>query len=481
MRRLLAFTIAFTMLATACAAEDEGTTSATEPEPNSTTPAQVPGPASGSGQTPTEPSAQSTVGATSSVMRCEDAARIEAPDTAYGESPIYVANEMPVEAVDAWAGAHPGYETLWIDRDHNGWITVAFSQDADVRRAEIPSLFPDAGVVVVEVDWTMAELENLQRRVTDHLLERGVDSFGSGVSVTTGLVSIDVGVLTGDIIALVESEFGRERVCVSGRDPSTVPAPGPQPDAGANWRLLLAAQGTGEAYRTGIATDERTLSELWETLSVGATIPDVDFETEVAIWFGAVYGSGCENIRLDAVVVEGDTVHADIVLVDPPAFCNDDANPFAFVVAVERAVLPVGPFRIQLDADGPPAGAPEERTYVDVDLSQPGAVARAGDLSVGTPPPPDSTAQSGDFLEPDIAHPYSLYLHCGHTWLGEFNGFVWRTDQPAPPSWNDLVGEIENIELEIVLREGPDPRIEAVGLDEQVVYRPTTDDIPGCD
>jgi hypothetical protein len=75
------------------------------------------------------------------------------------------------------------------------------------------------------------------------------------------------------------------------------------------------------------------------------------------------------------VVIDRDRalVHTRIVNVTDASACTSDANPRAYLVAVERAALPVGPFAIQLDADGPPPGAPGERTEVTRDLTKPGS------------------------------------------------------------------------------------------------------------
>ncbi len=128
--------------------------------------------------------------------------------------------------------------------------------------------------------------------------------------------------------------------------------------------------------------------------------PDVDFDAEIVVWFGAVYGSGCENQRQDDVVIDREQalVHAEIVLVDPPGGCNDDANPRAYVVAVDRELLPAGPFAVQLGSDDPPGGAPEERTLVDVDLSVPGSVAAADEVGLDPAPPEPDAAHSGDIV-----------------------------------------------------------------------------------
>ncbi|WP_156251448.1 hypothetical protein [Pseudactinotalea terrae] len=147
--------------------------------------------------------------------------------------------------------------------------------------------------------------------------------------------------------------------------------PGEQPTAGPGWRLLGEGL-SGSAYRTGVATTPEQLSALWEDAGLDGEPPQVDFATEIGVWFGAVYGSDCP-VRLDGVDVTGRVLHADVVLRGYPGGCSDDANPHAYVVAVERTMLPDGGFWVQLSADDPPRGMPEERTVVEVDLSEPGA------------------------------------------------------------------------------------------------------------
>lgn len=144
-----------------------------------------------------------------------------------------------------------------------------------------------------------------------------------------------------------------------------------------------------------------------------------------------------------------------------------------------QVFLPDGPFVIQLDADGPPGGAPEERTVVNVDLSQPGAVAGPGDIGADPALPEPFSVESGDIIETDFPQPFRFYVHCGIAWLGEFNGFNWRTDAPIPQAWQDITsGEIE---MEITMSAGDPPTVEAVANGATVVYLPTDEPIPGCD
>ena len=430
------------------------------------------------------PDATSHTTATS-VPRCEEIEWISAPADRYGDSPIYVANEQPTEEIRAWASGQPGFEEIWVVRDHLGWITVAFSADAEARQAELDRLFPDVGVVAVEVEWSLEELLELQQRIGDELGPLFEPS--TWASVQQGVVGIGVGVLAPERIAAIKERFGDEPICIEGTDPADAPAAGPQAPAGDGWRLLADELGVGFPYRTGIATDAASYRQLWAEAGVTGDPPAVDFEADVVIWFGAVYGSSCPDLRLDDVVVdlERALVHGEIVLVDAPSACTADANSHAYLVALERSRLPAGPFAIQLGADDPPSGVPEERTLVDVDLSKPGAVAAPGDVH-GDPSLPEPVInESGTIVEPGYPAPYRLTVHCGVEWLGYVNDIAWRTDATSgfdvPPEWEPAVDDSEFIDLSILLQTDPGPIIEATANGHTIVYRPVTEDPPGCD
>ena len=310
--------------------------------------------------------------------------QIAAAPELYRDGPIYVANEMPTDEIRAWAEGKPGFETMWIDREHNGWVTVAFSRDAAARQAELAQAFPGVGVVAVQVDWTLAELQALQARV---MRDGQPHVIGSGIPDNYGVVSIQVRVLDAPTVAAMEAMFGGQRVCIGGMDPADVPAEGPQQQAGEGWRLVADQDETGSPYRTGIATDAEAYVELWAEIGLDGELPAVDFETEVALWFGAVHGSSCPRLRLDDVLVDADRrlLYPSMTRWEMGA-CTADAIGHAYVVAVARSKLPHGPFSIQLSSQRP-RGTVEEVTIVDADLSVagcrraggPAALGRAGD------------------------------------------------------------------------------------------------------
>jgi hypothetical protein len=417
-------------------------------------------------------------GSEAAVPRCDELRPVELPAEHLRDAPIYVANEQPVDDLRAWASTLPGFEELWIDRDHLGWVVLAFSQDAASRQAELTERFPEVGAVVLPVDWTMEELDALQRRISGDL------GHPNGSDVRTGVVQIDVPVLTDAVHREVAASFAGERVCISGRDPDTEPAPGPQQAGGDGWRLLVDELG-GDTYRTGIAADEEGYERLWDEIGLPLPRPAVDFDTEVVIWFGAVFSSSCPDIRLDGVVVDEDArlVHAQIVDVVRAEACTDDANPRAFVVALERARLPDGPFRIQLRREDPYPGTPAERTVVDADLRQPGAPLAPGharpDPAIAEPP--THVVGDGDIIEAGYPVGYRFHLHCGPEWLGPLNDVLWRSETTdTPPGWRSMLDADEALVVEVLLEVDP-PTLTATADGHAIVYRPTAEEHPGCD
>jgi hypothetical protein len=376
------------------------------------------------------------------LQRCDpDAPFLTTDPASYRDEPVYVANEQPTEEVRAWAMTRPGYQDIWIDLDHNGWISVGFSEDAATRQAELETEFPGVGVVAVEVTATDSELQALRDEVEAAL--QGLSSWGLGHSVARGMVEVSVPVLDEETLARLAPLAG-PRLCVSGIDPADAVPDGPQPTGGEGWRLL-GTDRTGPGYRTGVATTPEQYADLWQEAGLAGEGPPVDFGTEIVIWFGAVYGSGCP-IRLDDVVVDtgSQLIHGHFVMPGNPAACNDDANSEAYVVAVPRDRLPEAPFAVQLDADEPPAGAPEERTTVQVDLRPAGSTAAAEDLVVehldGDGPSRPERFEPDLVIEDGYLRSVLIDLACPVDVIGPVNGTMWRaTDSELasgpPAAW----------------------------------------------
>lgn len=377
------------------------------------------------------------------VRDCADVPWIFAEESAYRDEPVYGNADSLSEEVHGWASGQPGFVQLGLDREHNGWITV-WVKDADVEamRSEVAERWPDEGIVVVEVPWTVAELEAVRDEAQRALDEASVRTGGSGLMPHRGVVEISLGVITREALEVL-APFAHRPLCITGTPADEAPEEKEQPTAGPGWRLLGEGL-TGEAYRTGVATTDEQLDQVWRAAGLPAAPPEVDWEGEVAVWFGAVYGSGCP-VRLDGVEVVGDLVHADLVAPGEDFGCNADANPHAFVVAVEREVLPEGPFRVQLRAADPYPGTPEERTVVDVDLSTPGSTAEEEQIHLDeglAMPQEDPLVADGDDLPEDSSVRYVWHddPDCDVPTLGPLDGSVWRlADREAP--WDVAPGD----------------------------------------
>nr|WP_297425563.1 hypothetical protein [uncultured Actinotalea sp.] len=365
---------------------------------------------------------------------CADTPRISADPSLYRDEPQYGNAVELTDAVQAWAQEEGGFEQLWLDRERNGWVTVGFhGDDLDVAalQEEVAERFPGEGVVVVEVPYSLSDLQTLMDRVMPLLADAGAAPTGGlSLDVPRGRLGLSGVPATPEAEAALQ-EFAGEPLCVDVVDPAAFVPEGPQPTAGDGWRLLGHEQGAGQAYRSGVATTAEQLATLWVQAGLDGDAPEVDWQAEVVVWFGAVYGSSCP-IRLDDVVVTGSTVHGELVVPGsgPSSACTEDANPHSFVVAVDRDRLPAGPFVVQLGAADPPPGAPEERTVVDVDLSAPGATATDAQIHLDL----DSGPQEGPLLEDGDARapePGARYLwrprpECRGVVVGPFAGMLWR-------------------------------------------------------
>ncbi len=394
------------------------------------------------------------------LQRCDpDAPRLEADPAFYRDEPIYVGEDLPIEEVRSWAATRPGYQDIWLDPDHNGWISLGFSENASARQAELEAEFPGVGVVAVEVPATDAELQAIRNDAEAAL--QGLSSWGLGHSVAQGMVEVTVPVLDEETLSRL-APLASPMLCVTGADPADAVPDGPQPTQGEGWRLLGSGP-VGSPYRTGVATTAEQYAALWREAGLAGDGPELDFETEIAIWFGAVFGSSCP-IRLDDVVVDADRrlVHGDFVLPGNPSFCTADANAQAYMVALARDRLPEAPFDVQLDADDPPSGVPEERTTVNVDLRPAGSTASAADLVVGF--------LSEDSIVPSLFEP-GLFIELDHPWvvlvdlacsvdvLGPLNQTMWRaTDEGLsvgpPAAWAQAAND-GLVEAELLLTTSP--------------------------
>lgn len=420
----------------------------------------------------------------SSITWCGDVEQIYADPEAYRDSPVYVNNEQLVWRVRKWAKRQPGYEGVWVDRDHLGWVTLAFSQDADQRQADLLERFPDVGVVAIPVEHTDKELRKLKRRVSRKVGDV-LRSWVIGTDITSNVVELDANVVTDELVTLLESNFAGTPLCVNGPNPEDLPAPGAQPTEGDGWQLVGHLQSDGPSYRTGIATDQSQLEALWATAGMPGEVPELDFTDDVVLWFAEPHGSSCSNLRLDDVIVDDarSLVYPLIVMPDAPMMCTADlAGAYQYFVALERNRLPESPFMIQLGPDDPPRGAPKLRTVVEIDLSDPGVVAEKGDVHPDRGERQSEPERSGTVIEPFGKTRYEFDVRCGIGYLGEVNDIHWVTDETdIPRAWMESVDDESDIVVTVRLRGGPDPHVTATANGRGVRYEPVQEAPPSCD
>lgn len=112
------------------------------------------------------------------LTRCTEPVLPSADPTYYRDEPVYVGDEMPIDEVRAWAEDQPGYAEIWIDRAHNGWVTVGFNEGAAARQADLVEAFPAVGVVAIDVAFGQAELDQLASEVVAVAEQEGVARIG---------------------------------------------------------------------------------------------------------------------------------------------------------------------------------------------------------------------------------------------------------------------------------------------------------------
>ncbi|HJP89783.1 MAG TPA: hypothetical protein VJ850_12175 [Candidatus Limnocylindrales bacterium] len=404
-----------------------------------------------------------------SLPMCDALPKTEADPALYRDTPIYVANEMPLDDVRAWAQGKPGFEAIWIDRDHRGWLTLAFSRDAAARQAELATEFPDLGVVAVQVPWTMRELDDLQERA---MTEGRPLVQSAGIDVMHGVVSVLAGL---DLYTQqqLDGQFRGTRICVYGRNP-ILAEDGPQEPSGDGWRLLADEDGVGGPFGTGIAADAVSLARLWSDIGLRTPMPSVDFQTEVVVWFGAAHGSSCPRIRFGGVTYNPGrgVLYPSISRLDYGA-CATDAIGHAYVVAIQRAILPPGAFEIRLESTPPwPGIVDAEVTTVDANLSVPGSTFVEGQVSHPTPGTGPVRVELGDYLIDDQPAVFRMSVACGVRWLDTFNDTTWRSGEDAVPAeWRGNVQADSTIEVVLTMRNDREGvHIEATAANHTIVY-----------
>jgi hypothetical protein len=244
------------------------------------------------------------------------------------------------EHVDTFGG-------LYIDQASGGDVVLLFTGGVERHARVASALAPDGVTVRVrEVDFTETELQELLDELDFDALGPNVQMVEAGVDVIRNVVTLTVKTDDEGFEGRTEAEHG-------GRlDVNVHPMPGPwhNAESGDGWRLVAAGETSNvEAYTVRAATDDAAWAEMWEAIGLEQERPHVDLGAEVAVSFGHGIGSGCRELRLDDVVIDGDVVYG--VTSDPlsPRACTTDlAAAAVFVVVVSRDALPAAGFTLRL-------------------------------------------------------------------------------------------------------------------------------------
>jgi len=393
-----------------------------------------------------------------------------APDDWYRDEPQYVGNEMPIWEVRQFASSRPGFQVVWIDRDHNGWVSVGFhGTDLEARQAELEAEFSGVGVVAVAMPHSQAELEEARRRVDEALPE---DMYAANVREVAGVVEVWVGDLTADRVDLVIDAVGDDPVCIEGWDPGSWPPEGPQPEGGDGWRYLGEVDFSGFLPSPRLAADAASWTILWQELGEGSE-PPVDFDVEIAVAAEIGHSSSCPETRLDDVVAQGKLVYPEVVHTTRSRICTADYVPRTYFFTVARDRLPDPPFQVAANPNR------SQRTRVDADLSTPGSVPGPSDVTEVSVTLRRATTYP-HIVETSFPGEFTLELSCGVEWLGEVNGYFWRTDTDVlPPEWVQAAHD-GLVELDLLLEEGSPPLLTLSGYGASLEYRIDEGPAPGC-
>jgi hypothetical protein len=378
---------------------------------------------------------------------------------------------MPIEEIQAFASTLEGYETIWIDRDHHGWVSVGFV-DRDVRAYQemLEDEFPEVGVVAVVMEHPAGELEQIAQLIGSRL-PAGMEVWS--VYEGRGVVEVFVGLLTPERIADAEEAIGGEPACLVGQDPATTPLPGPQPAGGDGWAYLGEAEFFAAEHPV-VITDDSVLTDMWQQAGIPSEAPEVDFTKHVVLALLTLHSSSCPVTRLDEIVFQEDSVDVLIVDINDGGACTADGVTRTYFAALDRSRLPSPPFRV--------SGSSGLDALVEVDLRDPAAVVGPNDIS-SVPAKTQRVAEIPVFVDPGFPWQATLDLSCGTEYLGEISGVGWhRSDGQAdlPPEW-DAATVDGLLDVEMLMTEGPEPTLTVTAAGVGILYLPGPEQPSGCD
>lgn len=244
--------------------------------------------------------------------------------------------------------------------------------------------------------------------------------------------------------------------------------------------VLVEGADVGDIYTTALAADSSAFTTMWQELGLIGQVPDVDFETQVVFYFGAVESSGCPLGAVAGLMYNtvNQSIYPDIPVVVPEGStaCNDDANRHAVLVAIERDDLPGGAFSLWISADDPPGCCVDGMTFI-----------AAGELTAPAGASYAPLGANGELAISKTRIAYAVFTHCGVEWLGRsVNGQWWRAIDlesagatgidPVPPAWGEAN---DSLDLVLTLVDADTLEVRTLTSDVTVTYVPDPD-APGC-
>ncbi|HEX2404975.1 MAG TPA: hypothetical protein VHM29_09750, partial [Acidimicrobiia bacterium] len=290
-----------------------------------------------------------------------------------------------------------------------------------------------------------------------------------------GYVEIWVGRLTPENIAAVSEVVDGAPVCISGQDPTTTPADGPQPEGGDGWMYLAEADTMLESELPRILAEARSLATVWTQLGLEGNPPVVDFDRQLVFYLVIGHSGSCPDTRLDDVSIDGDHVYAVIPTITDAMGCTSDWVPRTYLAAVDRDRLPAPPFQVTAERQ---YGA---RVKVTADLRVPGSVPAPGEVSPAEVLPVREPTPMPYWIETDFPWPMTIDPTCGVDYLGQINHVHWHQAEGSgmPEAWK--VAIIDGLlDVELMMTPGPEPTLTASTGGVEVLYLPGPETQPVC-
>lgn len=258
------------------------------------------------------------------------------------------------QVVRAYGEKHPDeFAGVYYDNENGGRLVARFTANIDVHQEALDALLGSLGpVVVLDAVFTEAELAAILDSMSrDHqeLVGHGISFISGGVDVIDNRVEVAAKSDEPDAESTLLA-YGPSGAIVVDLYPAD--KPWTQPMEGPGWRLFGVFD-TELPYTVAFAVDDTQLATEWQRYGLPGDPPAWDPSQEIVIILSDGIGSGCTELRLDAVVMDADggLLHGEFSDPYQPRVCTADlAGGKTFVVALARDLLPPSPFTLRIHA-----------------------------------------------------------------------------------------------------------------------------------